>query len=441
MYFIWFLAAAGVALLWMLVRRFVFKPAEKQVLSEFRQSRPIPDLSKNPDPESKARTQAGLKKLAEEGVADSVRSSQIVREPLQAFGDQRAAMSGSDGSGSNRSSAVTIPFSGAVGKDRVSTWNNRRLFSEFRGILTDDDSSLPLPTPEELPIRNDDFVFGSITPAVAQMLPETGARREVQRKNLASAGYHSRASWLNLTAIRFVLSFLALVIVGFWLIMAPPALEPWLLALLVMAPLFMWALPPLIVAYKASERKIDIERGLPDVLDMMNMGVSQGLTVPQSLKRISREIGTVHPALAEELQIVNHQAEVGSMPQALKNFSQRTDSPEVNSFTSLLIQSEATGTSISKALAEYSDGIRMSLKERADARANAASFKLLFPVALLLMPSVFLFLLGPAIVQMTDFFANQGRELQQDRQDAIRSLDRQPQMGAARPGNQANSGS
>ena len=440
MYFIWFLAAAGVVLVWMLVKPFIFAPAEKRVLSPFQQSRPVPDLSGNSDRESQARTQAGLLKIAEQGSGDAVPSSRHVRQPLQAFGGQGSAMSGSGSSASDWSAATTIPYSGAAGLNRISTWGNRRLFSEFRGLLTDDISNVQLPTPEELPIRNDDFVFGAITPSVAQLLPESATRRETQRKNLAGAGYHSRASWLNLTAIRFVLAFLALVIVGFWLIVAPPALEPWLLALLVMAPLFMWALPPLMVAYKAAERKIDIERGLPDVLDMMNMGVSQGLTVPQSLKRISREIGTAHPALAEELHIVNHQAEVGSMPQALKNFSQRIDSPEVNSFTSLLIQSEATGTSISKALADYSDSIRASLKERADARANAASFKLLFPVALLLMPSVFLFLLGPAIVQMSDFFANQGRELQQNRQDAIRSLDQQPQLDMTRLGGQFNPG-
>ncbi len=439
MYFIWFLAAAGGVLLWILVKPFVFAPAEKRVLSPFHPSRPVPDLSGNPDRESQARTQAGLLKLADQGTSDPLHSPRNVRQSLHASGVQQAAMSDSGGSSSDSSSVATIPFSGVCGQNRISTWGNRRLFSQLRGLLTDDGSSIPLPTPEELPIRNDDFVFGSITPSVAQLLPESAARRETQRKNLAGAGYHSRASWLNLMAIRFVLAFLALVVVGFWLIVAPPVLEPWLLALLVMAPLFMWALPPLIVAYRASERKIDIERGLPDVLDMMNMGISQGLTVPQSLQRISREIGAGHPALAEELHIVNHQAAVGSMSHALKNFSQRIDSPEVNSFTSLLIQSESTGSSISRALSEYSDSIRASLKERADARANAASFKLLFPVALLLMPSVFLFLLGPAIVQMSNFFSNQGRELQQNRQDAIRSLDQQPQLDN-RLGGQFNPG-
>ena len=60
------------------------------------------------------------------------------------------------------------------------------------------------------------------------------------------------------------------------------------------------------------------------------------------------------------------------------------------------------------------------------------STSFLFPVALLLMPSVFLFLLGPAIVQFSDFYNNQAQQLQQSRQDAIRSLDQAPTLDYSR---------
>ncbi len=316
----------------------------------------------------------------------------------------------------------------ATSQNRLSTWQDRKLFTSFHGILNDDGKQLQPPQPEDLPIAEEDFVFGSVTPALAQLLPETDSRRSIQRQNLTAAGYRSRASWLNLTAVRFVLAFLCLVIMGLLLLVAPAAAEPWLLGAIVAGPLLMWALPPLLVSAKASERKIDIERGLPDVLDMLNMGVSQGLTVPQSIRRISSEIAPVHPALAEELAIVNRQTEVGSLMQALKNFSTRIDSPDVNSFTSLLMQSESTGTSISHALTEYSDSIRSTLKERADSRANAASFKLLFPVSLCLMPSVFLFLLGPAVVELSDFFGNRAEQLNSERDNALDTLNQQPQL-------------
>ena len=431
MYFVWFLAAAGVLAVGLALKKLIF-PAQKRILSPFQQTRPAPDLSASTALNSEAaQAQSGLLKLASDPAKELASSPAAMNAgqqshpfPPSRFADPVAA-----------SPDAAMNFGkGSAGKgvNRISTWGDRRLFSEFRGILADDQDPANHIVPEDLPMRDDDLVFGRLTPSLAQMLPETAARRETQRKNLVGAGYQSRASWINLTAIRLVLGFLAVVVVGYLLIIAPPALEPWFMALLVIAPLLAWSIPPLVVSYKAAERKIDIERGLPDILDMMNMGVSQGLTVPQSLKRIGREIGSVHPALAEELQLVNQQAEVGSMPQALRNFSNRVDSPEVNSFTSLLIQSEVTGTSISRALTEYSDGIRSSLKERADSRANLASFKLLFPVALCLMPSVFLFLLGPAIVQFSDFYDNQAQQLQQGRQDAIRSLDHAPTLDYSR---------
>jgi tight adherence protein C len=405
---------------------------QKRVLSPFHQGRVIPQQEQQPaETSERERVEAGLMKISgNPNQADRLEAA-VSSQPSRATAPLKSSVASTTASNSNASwsGAATIPMASS---NRISTWNDRKLFTDFRGILGDGADAVPLPAPEDLPIPNDDFVFGSLTPSIAQLLPESNSRREVQRKTLAAAGYHSRAAWLNLSAIRFVLSFLALVIVGFWLIMAPPAIEPWLLGLLVMAPLFMWALPPLMVSFKAAERKIDIERGLPDVLDMMNMGVSQGLTVPQSLRRISHEISDAHPALSEELHIVNQQAEVGNLPHALRSFAQRIDSPEVNSFTSLLVQSEMTGTSISRALTEYSDSIRASLKERADSRANADSFKLLFPVALFLMPSVFLFLLGPAIVQMSDFFNTQVQDFQQDRQDALRSLEQQPQLDLQR---------
>ena len=301
------------------------------------------------------------------------------------------------------------------------------LFQSFQGILNDDSPNrLAPPAPEELPVPDEDMTFGAATPMLAQMLPESESRRETQRQNLVAAGYHSRAAWWNLNSIRFVLAFAALIAAGFWLLLASPQTELWALGTVVAAPLLMWGIPPLLVSSKAAERKIDIERGLPDVLDMLSMNVSQGLTVPASLNRIAGEITNVHPDLSRELSIVNQQAHVGTLNQGLRNFAHRIDSPEVSSFTSLLTQSETTGTSISRALSEYSDSMRSSLRERADSQANAASFKLLFPTALCLMPAVFLFLLGPAIVDLSTFVNDTSSTLQQSRQDALETLDQQP---------------
>jgi tight adherence protein C len=143
---------------------------------------------------------------------------------------------------------------------------------------------------------------------------------------------------------------------------------------------------------------------------MLNMCVSQGLTIPEALRRIVRDLRGAYPALAQELRIVSEQAAIGNMHHALDNFSRRMDIPEVHSFTSLLTQTEKMGTSISEALATYSDNMRESLRQRADEKGNRATFQLLFPTVLCLMPAVYLFLLGPAIIDLSNFFNAGGRD-------------------------------
>ncbi|MEZ6067598.1 MAG: type II secretion system F family protein [Planctomycetaceae bacterium] len=128
------------------------------------------------------------------------------------------------------------------------------------------------------------------------------------------------------------------------------------------------------------------------------------MTLPTALGRVGQELRGVYPALSKELAIVSDQSRIAGLPGALDSMADRIDSPDVHSFTSLLVQTEQMGTSVSGALTDYSENMRESLRQRSDQKANAATFKLLFPTVLCLMPAVFLFLLGPAIVQLSDFY-------------------------------------
>jgi tight adherence protein C len=227
---------------------------------------------------------------------------------------------------------------------------------------------------------------------------------------LITAGYHQPHAWQNLAALRYLGIMVPLLFIGLLLVLLPRQLEVVAIGLLLFLPAIGWAVPRLVVRNQARERLSEIERGMPDMLDMLNMCVSQGMTIPESLNRVSRELRPVYPAIAQELNIVSDQAQIGSLEQALENFSDRIDVPDVHSFTTLLIQTQRMGTSVSQALTDYSDNMRESLRQRADEKANTATFKLLFPTVGFLMPSVFLFLLGPAIIQLSDFFNGGGAE-------------------------------
>ena len=248
------------------------------------------------------------------------------------------------------------------------------------------------------------YVFGPLTPLLAALLPESERRREQVKRELISAGFHQPYAFENLSAIRYLGLMLPMSILALLTVLVPEWLSPMAVGLLLFLPALGWAVPRLVVRTLARKRRDEIERGLPDLLDLLEMGISQGLSVPQSLARIGRELARVCPALGQELIITAEQARIGSLEQALENFARRADLPMVQAFTGLLIQTERLGTSISQVLADSSDMLRESLRHRADERANKAAFKLLFPTACCLLPAVFLILMGPALIQFSDFF-------------------------------------
>ena len=262
------------------------------------------------------------------------------------------------------------------------------------------------------PIADDsDYVLGAATPSLAEMLPESDERKEAVAASLRNAGFYSAHAWHNLAAIRILGIVLSILFCGSLLLIVPERLEPYVIGAMVVFAILAWSLPTMWVRTRAKARLEEMGRGMPDMLDLLNMCVSQGMTVPTALARVSKELDPVYPALAKELKIVTDQARVGTLDQALRGFSNRVDLPEVHSFTSLLIQTERMGTSMSEALTEHSDNMRESFRQRADEKANAATFKLLFPTVLCLMPAVFMFLLGPAMIELNDFFTGRGQEI------------------------------
>jgi len=257
-----------------------------------------------------------------------------------------------------------------------------------------------------------DYVFGPATPVLAAMLPESTTRHDEARKELQTAGYYQPHAIANLAAVRYVAIIVPLLLLALLLLVVPKPLERYVLVSMLVVPAVGWAIPRLVVKRRAAERTQRIEGAIPDMLDMLNMCVSQGMTVPAALTRVGAELGSTHPDLQKELEIVSEQAHLGSIDQALTNFRRRIDVPEVHSFTTLLMQTERMGTGVAAALADYSDNMRESLKQRAEEKGNKAAFKLLFPTVFCLMPAVFMVLMGPAIIEFSNFMNRDDSTLQ-----------------------------
>ncbi len=329
----------------------------------------------------------------------------------------------------------SVPMYRPTGSTATS-WQERTLFTPHSQSGWRGSPAIPSIEAHEVPnVDTSDYAYGAATPIVAAFLPEGAEARRLLVRELRQAGDYAPHARENLAATRFLFMMGSLLLGGVCVLLAPQSVERILLIGMLVMTALGWAIPSLLVKSRAKSRRTDIERAIPDMMDMLNMCVSQGLTVPDSLNRIAVDLKPVYPALSQELSIVVDQAKVGTLNEALQNFAERIDLPQVDSFATLLTQTERMGTSVSDALTDYSDTMRESLRQRADERANQASFSLLFPTVLCLMPAVFLFLMGPAAIELSKFTNAGGLRALSEGRQAARAV-----QGTNRNGNR-NAGS
>jgi tight adherence protein C len=187
-----------------------------------------------------------------------------------------------------------------------------------------------------------------------------------------------------------------------------PILKPIVIGTGILA-LLAYIAPRLILKVQANRRLHRIETGLPDVLDLIRMCLTGGLSLRDSLERVAQEIEVFHPDLAVELEVVRRHAEADTMAKALKEFARRMKTPDVNALASLVSQTERLGTHVAQAVMEFADGVRRQHRQRAEERASKTSIRMLFPVIFCLAPPVFILLLGPPAIQLKNFLRDSKR--------------------------------
>jgi tight adherence protein C len=161
----------------------------------------------------------------------------------------------------------------------------------------------------------------------------------------------------------------------------------------------------LYVARRTTLRKKAIRNGLPDALDLLTVCVEAGSALDQALARASVELEISHPALAEELRVINTEVRAGKPRlEAFRNFAQRTGVDDVRSLVAMLTQTDRFGTSIGDALRVHSETSRTKRRQEAEERANKVGVKLVFPLALCLFPALYIVCFGPVVVKVYHAF-------------------------------------
>lgn len=168
---------------------------------------------------------------------------------------------------------------------------------------------------------------------------------------------------------------------------------------------FGYLAPDFVLGKLISNRQAKVKRGLPDVLDMLVICVEAGLSLDQATARTAEELHHAQPILSDELSVVALEQRAGSVrADAWKHFADRTGVDVVRNLVSMLVQSEQFGTSVAKTLRVHSDTLRTKRVQEIEEKAAKLSVKLLFPLVLFIFPSLFVVVLGPAIITMSESF-------------------------------------
>jgi tight adherence protein C len=240
----------------------------------------------------------------------------------------------------------------------------------------------------------------AVAPAVerwaarARRLTPVG-RIEALERRIQFAG--TPRSWTieRVLAAKLLLGLLGVALGAVRMIGAPGLLS---VLIILVAPVLGWFAPDGLLSGRADRRQEAIRRSLPDTLDQVTISVEAGLGFEAALARAGR---AGDGPLAEELLRTLQDVQTGmSRHQALMRLVDRTDVEELRRFVQAVVQAESYGVPIAQVLRVQSGELRIRRRQRAEERAMKLPVKILFPLMLCILPTIFIVLLGPAAIRI-----------------------------------------
>jgi tight adherence protein C len=221
------------------------------------------------------------------------------------------------------------------------------------------------------------------------------------RRKLTLAGQFSPDLLDRFLAIRVV----SLALIPVWAILAfgfMPLGGTAKLAVFVLLVLASVLGPDAVLNRRVAERQHEIQVRLPDILDLLTISVEAGLGFEQAL---DRTVAAVPGPLSDEFARMLGEVRAGaSRSDAMRSMDERIDVPEVRSFVLAILQADTFGVSIGRVLRAQADEMRIKRRQLAQEQALKAPVKMLFPMVFCIFPALFVVVIGPAIINISNNF-------------------------------------
>ena len=241
-----------------------------------------------------------------------------------------------------------------------------------------------------------DELAGWLGATVGRRLSRLGERE--LRERLISAGMYTSSPG-RIFGYQFILG-LGLPLV--WLLIARYAGISTLLYIAgaIVLALCGWVLPLAYIDYTRRKRLETIEYDLPDLIDLLVVTIEAGLSFTASLRMAADRLSG---PLAQEVRLTLQEQSMGlTLTESLHHLLQRAETPGVRSFVRAMTQGEQLGVSTGQILRTLADEMRKRRKAAAEERAQKAPIKMLFPLLIFIFPAMFVIILLPAILRISD---------------------------------------
>jgi tight adherence protein C len=253
--------------------------------------------------------------------------------------------------------------------------------------------------------RRTDGAAGLASRVVKRLNLARSQQAEKISLNLARAGLRS-AEAMNMylfakLALPFVFGAMAaFVLFATGLVPASTAIKTVIACVVVLGGAY---LPEVLIANKTQKRRECLRKGLPDTLDLLVICAEAGLGLEAALVRVADEMAHAAPQVADEFGLTA--VELGFLPdrkQALANLDRRADLPGIRAVVNTLMQTEKYGTPLAQSLRVLSAEFRNDRMMRAEEKAAKLPATMTIPLVAFILPTLFVVLLGPAILRAID---------------------------------------
>jgi tight adherence protein C len=231
--------------------------------------------------------------------------------------------------------------------------------------------------------------------------------QEEARALLVQAGYRGQAPYVTFLFFRLITPILATALAAFYIFVVLKLNQSTSVkvGMCIAVAYFGMKLPALFLKNKITKRQTSIKRAFPDALDLLLICVESGMSIEAGFKKVAAEIGSQSIPLAEELTLTTAELSyLQERKQAYENLAKRTNIDGVKSVCMALQQAERYGTPLGQTLRVMAQENRDMRMTEAEKKAAGLPPKLTVPMILFFLPVLFIVILGPAGIRVTQTF-------------------------------------